>query len=142
MLQLGYDPQPALDEALRLSFLSRLENKDYSFGAISPESKHLIMALEIAAALLAASFPTLRGRIWEVSKAKYPQALIVAERIVALIDGAGARTPQDCRKVLVDAIQLLGIPKETYEISCEVWPNKAKTRPGPLNRGNDNEHGL
>ena len=125
MVQLGYDPYAGLDEGIQLHFLPRLEDKDYCFGkGMPPKARHLFRVLKISEVLSFISSSALRKRVWKASKAKYPQALIVADRIVALIDGAGARTPQDCRKVLVDAIRILGIPKKTHEIYMEPYPLK------------------
>lgn len=118
MLRLSYDPYVDFDQTVRIDLLPRLEDEDYLYlGGIPLPEEYLCLVLKISRALLETSSLALRERVRELAQAKFPQALIVAERIVALIDGAGARTPQTCKKVLVDAVQILGIPKETYEIS-------------------------
>ena len=116
MLQLGYDPYTDVDQKVLLKFLPELENEDYPFGDMHPTMRHLFLTLHLSRALLETNFSALRKRVRKVSKIKCPQSLVEAKSIVCLIREVSVDNPQTCKRVLADSIQILKIPKETYEI--------------------------
>ena len=116
MVDLGYDPYTELERKTREGILSNLSQNPYEKVDETKLNRHYQWLHDILRPLAELDSEYINEKIRKRTKVNCPVALGKAEMIASLIKKQKNWKQAVCKAVLVDSINILGIPPGTYEI--------------------------